>query len=508
MTEELKPELAPIEGNENKNEPLPLEEQVSLELVKHNYTEAKLQEFEEYLKLDIVDGDKEAYLLIKDKRKEVKSYRVAVEKFCKFKREDYVKIQKAWVSKENELVDKISKIEDYLEGKEKAYEKKIAEEKEARKRKQEEQLILRQQKLTAMGALYSEGNFILGDVSFEFSAIKESEDDIWNETIYPSFYDEYQKIQAEEIEKARLQQEREAELKRQQEELERKQKELADKEAELKQEQERQDREAEARWKEKIETRTSYLTSLGLSLKKDGDYVGHGLGITSVDIEGHDDAEWSKLMDEVTAHVELCKQNEAEEKRKEQERIDLQNKRYAELLPFKEYGEPVAMDQLWQLAPDVYLSAYDGKKMAFEKAEEEKANRIAEEAAKKERERIEEEQRQAKEIKRQATIAYRSDALKQYGSIKESDWLGDLKDDEWDELLAEARDEHDEIVRKQEEERRAEELAQASDKVKWEALMVLIKSAEDGVNNYPMRSGQYRKKAAILREKLEEIKSL
>src|SRR5688572_10541401 len=113
MSEKLKSEPLPVDEKKEQDIPLPLEEQVSLELVKHNYTEAKLKEFEEYLKLDIVDDDKESYLIIKDKRKEVKSYRVAVEKFCKFKREDAVKIQKVWVSKENELVDKISKVEDY-----------------------------------------------------------------------------------------------------------------------------------------------------------------------------------------------------------------------------------------------------------------------------------------------------------------------------------------------------------------------------------------------------------
>lgn len=510
MTEELKPELAPIEENENKNEPLPLEEQVSLELVKHNYTEAKLQEFEEYLKLDIVDGDKEAYLLIKDKRKEVKSYRVAVEKFCKFKREDYVKIQKAWVSKENELVDKISKIEDYLEGKEKAYEKKIAEEKEARKRKQEEQLILRQQKLTAMGALYSEGNFILGDVMFEFSAIKESEDDVWESSIYTHFYDEYLKLQAEELLKEQARKDAEAELKRQQEELEQKQKELADKEAELKREEERQALEADKRRAVMIENRTSQIASLGFKYNGSVEYHFHEFTIRIADVHEYTNEEWDGLITRASVYVTEKTKEEAEEKRKEQERKDLQNKRYAELRPFHEHGANVAWDCLWKLTEETYQGVFADKKAAFDLAEEEKRKAIAEKAAKEERERIEEEQRQAEAKRVKELRDFRVAALSQYNALydeKRGD-LGEMTEDEWWKLINEVKEMHDELVRKQEEERKAEELAKSGDKIKWEQIVRNIDTLSTSLENLPMRSSQYRKKAAILREKLEEIKAL
>jgi hypothetical protein len=58
--------------------------------------------------------------------------------------------------------------------------------------------------------------------------------------------------------------------------------------------------------------------------------------------------------------------------------------------------------------------------------------------------------------------------------------------------------------RKLEEARKVEELAQSSDKVKYADLVAKFEAIE-----LPeMRSGQYRKKVQIIREKLEEILSL
>jgi unconventional prefoldin RPB5 interactor 1 len=61
-----------------------------------------------------------------------------------------------------------------------------------------------------------------------------------------------------------------------------------------------------------------------------------------------------------------------------------------------------------------------------------------------------------------------------------------------------------EIKRKEEEARKAEELAKASDKVKYAELIEQIEAIK-----FPdMRSGQYRKKVVLIREKIEEIYSL
>jgi hypothetical protein len=486
--------------------PLPIEDQISQELVKHNYTEAKLSEFDEYLKLDIIDDDKESYLIIKDKRKEVKAYRVAVEKFCKFKREDAVKIQKAWVANENKLVAKLSKVEDHLEAKEKAYEKKIAEEKEARKRKQEEQLIARQQTLVAMGVLYADGNFTLGEVSYEFSLVKESEEDVWQEAILPKFKEEYEKTQAEQIEKDRLKAEGEAEFKRQQEEFAQKQKDLAEKEVALKLEADRQADEARKARETKELARTDQLLTLGLKFDFVDHFKGYDCFVPMIDLRFHNDDKWDALIKEVTAQVKRKKEEEAEQEKKEQERKDLQNKRYAEMYPYAQYSYPVAMDSLWQFPEDKYLGILEGKKAAFQKVEEDRNKQIAEAAAKKERERIEEEQRQA-EVKRVNELGqFRMKMLKNYNGGDDStvEGLGKMDDTAWEIIRAGWQDAHEATVKKEQEEKKAEELAQASDKVKWAAILAKIGVLEI----HDFRSGPYRKRAAILREKLEEIKAL
>lgn len=486
--------------------PVTIDEQVVQELVKHNYTEAKLREFEEYLKLEIIDDDKESYLIVKDKRKEVKSYRVAVEKFCKFKREDSVKIQKAWVANENKLVSILSNVEDNLEAKEKAYEKKIAEEKEARKRKQEEQLITRQQTLAAMGVLYSDGNFTLGEVSYEFSLVKESEEDVWQEAILPKFKEEYEKVQAEQIEKDRLKAEGEAEFKRQQEELAQKQKELADKEADLKREADRQALEAKEKKEAQLKSRRDQLVAMGFTYNGIDGFRFFDYMILHDDVENFCVAAWDGLLDDAKKYVAETEKQKAEEARKEQERKDLQNKRYAGLFPFKEYGEPVEMDSLWTFSEDAYNDMLGAKTALFLKSEEDKAKKIADDAAKKERERIEEEQRQAEIKRKQGLRDFRIAALDQYNTFYgEKDVnLGDMTDDQWWLLINDSKSNFEKLKREDEEEKKAEELAQASDKVKWASIIANLQELEI----HDFRSGPYRKRAAILREKLEEIKAL
>lgn len=496
MTEELNPQLAPIE------------EKMTQELVKANVTEAVISTLRErYLPLKIAGlEDKETYLLVKEGRKECKSLRVMAKKICTNGREEATAIQKAWIAKEKEVTGKIAEVEDYLEAQEKEYEAGIAAEKEARKRKQEEQLILRQQKLTAMGALYSDGNFTLGDVSFEFSAIKESEDDIWNETIYPRFHEEYLKIQAEELLKEQQRKEAEAELKRQQEEMERKRKELEEKEAELKREAERQAAEAQYKKDAQIKARQYQITTLGFRDNGTTGYVFRDFVLLEEDIRSLGDEDWGGLIARATEYVEVTLKDEAEQKRKEQERKELQDKRYAELRPYEQYGYKAEMNALWCLTEDQYAAILTEKKQAFNLAEEEKAKEIAEKAAKAERERIEEEQRQAEAKRIKEVGEFRMRMLKKYNGGEGStvEGLGKMDDTSWEIIRAGCQDAYEALVKKQEEERKAEELARATEKVKWASIVSQLSAIE--IPKFV--SGQYAKKAAILREKLEEIKAL
>lgn len=505
MTEELKPG-----GEEQGLVVLPLEEQMNQQLVKANVTDAIIASLREtYLPLKIAGlEDKETYLQVKDGRKRCKALRVEAKKICTTGREEAVAVSKAWIAKEKEVTGQIGEVEDYLEAQEKEYETGIAAEKEARKRKQEEQLIMRQQALTSMGALYADGNFVLGDVSFELSVIKESDEDIWLESIFPKYDEEYRRVDAERLEQERLVQEKEAELKRQQEELEQKQKDLDEKEAELKKEAERQADEARKAREAKELARSEQLLSLGLKFDFVDHYKGYNCFVPMLDLRFHDDEKWSRLIDEVTAQVNRKKEEEAEEKRKEQERIDLQSHRLSELLPYNKYGEGVDIDTLWALTDGSYLVILSQKKDAFEKAQEAERQRIADDAAKKERERIEEEQRQAEIKKKEGLRAFRNAALDQYDAVYnfnvEMGDLGEMSDDNWWKVINSAKELFEETKRKQEEERKAEELLQSSEKVKWQSMMDYL----NAMVIHPMRGRLYREKVAILKEKLEEIKAL
>lgn len=434
---------------------VPIEEQISQELVKHNVTNAVILNLKEkygHLKISGID-DKETYLLVKEGRKECKAFRVAAKKICEKGREEAVAISKAWVSKQKEVTDVIASIEDPLEAQEKEFEAAVAKDKEDRKRRQEEQLIIRQQVLSAMGVLYSEGAYALGEVSFELSVIKETEPDIWEESILPKFKEEYEKVEAERIEQDRIKMEREVELKRQQDELLQKQKELAEKEAVLKKIQEEQERKrieeenriqykALAKISARFKDRLAQVVSIGFVYDGIGKYNFHEFTILSDDIHDVDDKEWSHIIINANDYV-TEKKSELEQKRlaeieEQKEATRRDELRKSRLLTLKRYerawihGDIVdPSDELW----DKFIADV---KTDYEKAQKEK----------------------------------------------------------WEKEQEEKR-QQDEVVRLQ-------KLDSAKDKEKWDEILRKVNEIEV----YDMRSQQYRKKAMILREKLEEIKSL
>jgi hypothetical protein len=437
--------------------PLPIEERISNELVKHNVTEAIIAKLrEDYLPLKIAGiEDKETYLIVKDARKHCKELRVLAKKICVDGREDAVAIQKAWVAKEKDVTGRIGEVEDYLEKQEKEYEAAVAKEKEDRKRRQEEQLIMRQQVLTGMGALYSDGSFHLGEVSFELSVVKESEPDIWEESILPKFKEEYEKVEAERIDQERVKREQEAEMKRQQDELERKQKELEEKEAALKLAQEEQERrqneeankkaaEAKMARERKERDRCGQLTSIGLYVSMEDGHMyfkGYDCWVSHLDIIGYDDEKWSAMIEDMKVHV-AKKKEEAEQKRlaeiEEQKEVARRNEVRKQRVSFLNQYGAICADDLAEYSDERWASLQEEVKADYEKRQREQW------------EKEQEEKRQLEEVKRQ------------------------------------------------------QELEISGDKVKWAEIM---KQFEE-ITLYTMISSQYKKKMGILREKLEEIKAL
>jgi hypothetical protein len=437
--------------------PSSMDGKIESALIKQNVTEAVIAKLrEDYLPLKIAGiDDKETYLLVKDGRKKCKELRVLAKKICVEGREDAVAIQKAWVAKEKEVTGQIGEVEDYLERQEKEYEAAVAKEKEDRKRRHEEQLIMRQQALTSMGALYSDGNFVLGEVSFELSVVKESEPDIWEESILPKFKAEYEKVEAERIEQDRIKQEHEAKIKRQEEDLERKRKELEDKEAALKREEEAQEK---------------------------------------------------KRQEEITRKAA-----------EESQRIEaLWRGRLERLRPIGWNGQEAYARYDESVVVATYQQLIEMDEKTFENVLNIHQQNVATDVEQKEQKRLSEIEEQKVIERQKATGKARYETLQLLGGTTENELhLGTLGVDEWlvmyelyksiwDAKQKEIWEAEQEEKSKQDELKRQQELEQAKDKEKWDDILAKINE----VVVHEMRSSQYRKKAMILREKLEEIKSL
>lgn len=200
-----------------------LDKTITQELVKNNVTDqviASLKEKFGELRLRNLE-DKEGYLEIKDARKEVRQWGIITEKLCKKGREDAIAIQKKWIAKENEVLGKIAAVQDPLDAEIKKYDDEIErKEKEAANRR-EEAYMKRQQQLLKYGATYQDGSFVLNHISYESTLVKESDDDIWNETILPKYLREYEKNESERVAIEKKREEEAAALKQQQEEMNR-----------------------------------------------------------------------------------------------------------------------------------------------------------------------------------------------------------------------------------------------------------------------------------------------
>ena len=374
-----------------------LDKKIEHELVKANVTQAVITILKNRyggMKLKSLD-DKESYLELKAAAKECSKVRNLAVKCCKAGREDAIAIQKLWVAKEKEVVAEIQSVETPLDDEIAKFDAEVERIANEEKRLQEEVYMHRTQALTKMGAIYGENSFTLGSYSIEANLVKESSADTWNDSILPKFDAEYQKIESERIELQKKKDIEEAELKRKQEELAEQQRLFNEQQAEFKRQQEEQQR-----------------------------------------------AETEK--------------KRAEEIEAERIRVDAQNKRLQQLIPFNPYNKNIAVDELWKLSEEDFITTLSFVKEKHSVEQAENQRKIEEQAALKERQRIEEEQRLA------------------------------------------------EIKRQQEEQKKAEELAKAGDKAQWDNFLEQVSKV--AVPN--VKSGQYRKISAIAKEKLEEILSL
>ena len=207
---------------------LSLEKVIETKLIQNNVTEKVLSELKDRygsLKLKALD-DKESYLELKTAAKDCAKIRNLTTKVCKMGREDAVKVQKMWVAEEKRVISRIAEVEDPLDAEIAKFDAEVDRKVNEEKEMQEAAYINRQAILTRMGATYSDGEFVLGNASFEANLIKSSSEDIWEESIVPKFKEEYEKIEVVRIAAQKKKDDEALELKRQQDELAKQQEEF------------------------------------------------------------------------------------------------------------------------------------------------------------------------------------------------------------------------------------------------------------------------------------------
>lgn len=348
-----KNEVLELEAEEVSNNPL--EATIEKELIKHNVTDAVINALtEKYgsMSLRSID-DKETYLEIKAARKEVRSVGIIAENICKIGRSDAVKVQKLWIKKENETLEKIALVQDKLDAEIKKFDDEVKRIEEEEAKRKEEAFIQRQSTLLKYGAKYENGSFVLNHISYESINIQEADEEVYADIILPKYKQQFEKNEsvmveeenkrAAEIEKLRVEKEafekQQAEFRLQQETFN-KQKE--EQEKLLRDEQQKINDAARLESQRISKERQTQLLELGLK------FTGSSFSLSFIDeqpvnvsvdsIMSSTSEEWTLILEQVkpkVTHILSCIKlaEEQEIKRveeaaiqKERERIEEQNK--------------------------------------------------------------------------------------------------------------------------------------------------------------------------------------
>ena len=214
---------------------LSLEKVIETKLVQANVTETVLAALKEKyggMTLKAID-DKESYLELKAAKKDCAKVRNLGVKVCTEGRDDALKTQKKWLEKQKWVVNAVLEVEDALDAEIKRFDDEVNRREAEEIRVKEEAYINRQAQLTKLGATYQNGNFVLGEASFESELVKGASQDVWEEAIVPKFQAEYERIEAVRFAEEQAKAEREAAFKSEQERLRQEQEEFRQKQEEF-----------------------------------------------------------------------------------------------------------------------------------------------------------------------------------------------------------------------------------------------------------------------------------
>lgn len=316
-----------------ESEEIPLEQVIDNTLVRANITNKVLAELKERygnVRLKSVD-DKESYLECKASSREIRKVEILAEKICEAGRSEAIKTQRLWLFKQKELLEKTALIKNPIDVEIKKFEDEEARKELDAQKKREEVYINRQSALSKMGAIYDNGSFVLNHISYEVELIKQSDDDMWNDTILPKYKKVFEEIEASKVEEENKRKAELEEQKRQRDEFElqqkkfreeqelfaqqqadlQKQKDDADRKERLAQDQ--KDSEERIKKGQIIDTRINQLRGLGLSFNHIYNaYTFEDINIDmATEVNLLNDEEWSALIEKVTPIISQRKEESA-----------------------------------------------------------------------------------------------------------------------------------------------------------------------------------------------------
>lgn len=308
---------------------------ITEELVKHNITETALAEMEEqYMQLTVKGlDDKEGLKLVYDARIRCKNTRVLTSKLCKAGREDAIAIQRNWLAKEKEVVDRISAVENYLKQEEDKIENEKTRIKEEKARAEQERIQYRTMMLFQHGVAFNGEIYSIGEIRITALQVKLL-DDFTFEGLFAQVVAEFQIEQAKKVEEERIRLEEEERIKKvaeeqrlHAEELKKREEALAAKELEIKAKAEADALAAETARKKiaeekaladaaKIKTRASQLFTLGLGFNGDAYKFGkdaYAVTIPQANLLSLNQEDWDKLVAASSEIVNKEKERVAQE---------------------------------------------------------------------------------------------------------------------------------------------------------------------------------------------------
>lgn len=451
---------------------------ISNELTNGNITDLVINELHERYGSLTINGqsDKKGYLEVQEARKDVKRVRVLIKKICEKGREQANAEAAMWIAKQKELIGRVSPLEESLEKQETDWEAEKERLEAERKQLLEERYTGRIQELTGFGGELRAGNWVLGELSYEWQLVKEGDEDI-----YAEIRDGFRAIWNVEEQKREAQR--------------------------LKDEKERKEMEEFRRNKRAF--RIDILRTIGVDVTSDGFAKGPGIHM----IPSQLDPILSAESDDWNWHVESLKGtiahfNEEEEKRKKK----LEKDRDDELRVHNRLGQikkgwwnGLVCNPDWDLNETLFT-----KKELIELSDEEfeerrdRHNKVvdqreAEEARKKEEKR----QQEIKDAEDKARGQERRKMMQAInGDVGSSDlFIGQIPEEQWQTDYETAKKLHDQRKAQREKDQKEKEMAEASDKERYQEIVAYLKKCPD----YPMKSGAYRSKAKTIRDFIAEL---